>query len=278
VTQVAQRPLHREGTASRGGPSFAPVRQVVDVLHALAAADIRVRYGRGRLRAFKWLLDPYFAAGVYLLLVAFVLDRPGTAVGLSVACAIVPFQLVMATIVNSLTAIQARASIITNMRFQRTLIPVASTVTETVGFASALTLIPLMMVAHGIAPTAAILWLPVLIAVNILLATAVAYPAVIAGVWFPDARPLMISLSRATFFVAPGLIALDQVRGATNDWLRANPLTGLFESYRSVFLEGQSPEAWQLLVPSGAAVLLLLVVVPLFRREQNHLPKLLGME
>ena len=35
-----------------------PVRRAVAVLHALAVSDIRMRYGRGRLRALKWLLDP----------------------------------------------------------------------------------------------------------------------------------------------------------------------------------------------------------------------------
>ena len=278
MSQTVSRPLHSDHVRDSGGAPEGSLRQSVDVLRALAFSDIRIRYGRGRLRGLKWLLDPYFAAGVYLLLVAFVLDRRGEAVGLSVACAIVPFQLVMMTTINSLTAIQARASILTNMRFQRTLIPIGVTVTETVGFVSALTLIPLMMAAHGIAPTAAVLWLPVLVAINFLLAMAVAYPATIAGVWFPQARPLLISLARATFFIAPGLIALDQVRGATQDWLRVNPLTGLFESYRSVFLEGQSPAAWQLMIPLAAAALVLAVFVPLFRREQTHLPKLLGME
>lgn len=278
MSQVVSRPLQGERARGSPGQPAGSLRQSFDVLRALVFSDIRIRYGRGRLRGLKWLLDPYFAAGVYLLLVAFVLDRPGRAVGLSVACAIVPFQLVMMTVVNALTAIQARASILTNMRFQRTLIPIGATVTETVGFASALTLIPLMMAAHGIAPTVAVLWLPVLVAVNFLLAVAVAYPATIAGVWFPQARPLMISLARATFFVAPGLIALDQVRGATQDWLRINPLTGLFESYRSVFLEGHSPAAWQLLIPLAAAAVVLLVTLPLFRREQAQIPKLLGQD
>lgn len=249
-------------------------RQALYAITALARWNISMRYGRGRFRAVKWLLEPYAATGVYLLLVTIVLDRTGPAVGLSLACAIVPFQLVLATVVNALSSVQMHRWVITNVSFDRSLIPFAAAVTETVGFAAALTLLPLMMVAYGVAPMAALLWLPVLLAVTFLLALAAAYPAALAGLWFPDARPLLVNIARATFFIAPGVVALDQVRGAANEWLRANPLTGLFESYRSVFLDGQSPAAWQIVLPCAAAALLLALFVPLFRREEPHMAKL----
>lgn len=46
------------------------------VLVALAESDMRARYGRGRWQLIKWLVDPFAVAGVYLLLVTFVLNRP----------------------------------------------------------------------------------------------------------------------------------------------------------------------------------------------------------
>ena len=45
------------------------------MLAASSPSDLRARYGRGRLRLLKWLLDPFALVGVYLLLAAFVLDR-----------------------------------------------------------------------------------------------------------------------------------------------------------------------------------------------------------
>jgi lipopolysaccharide transport system permease protein len=246
----------------------------VNTVAALTRWNIAMRYGRGRGRFLKWLLEPYAAAGVYLLLVAFVLHREGDAVGLSLACAIVPFQLIVSTVVNALSAVPMHRWVLTNMAFERSLIPFAAAVTETVGYAAALTLVPVMMIAYGVAPTVALLWFPALLVVSFLLALAAAYPAALIGLWFPGARPFMVNLSRALFFVAPGVVALDQVHGAANDWLRANPLTGLFESYRSVFLEGHSPAAWELLFPTLAAAILLALFVPLCRREEPQMAKL----
>ena len=157
----------------------------------------------------KWLLDPIAALGVYLLLVALVLDRGEEAAGLSLVCAIVPFQLVVTTVINSFQSVSLRASIILNMSFPRSLIPVSAVATETIVLTTSLTLIPLMMVIYAVAPTAAILWLPVAFAVTIIFSIALAYPATLFGIWYPELLPFGVSLVRAMFFIAPGLIALD---------------------------------------------------------------------
>ena len=105
----------------------------IDLLVALTASDLRARYGRGAWKSLKWLLDPFFATGVYLILVTFVIDRPGEAPGLSIACATVPFQLVIASVVNGLGSVQLRHSIVLNTRFDRTLIPLSGVVAQVNG-------------------------------------------------------------------------------------------------------------------------------------------------
>jgi lipopolysaccharide transport system permease protein len=252
------------------------VRHRLDVLRVLTTSDLRVRYGRGRLRFLKWVLDPLAALGVYLLLVSVVLTRGEDAVGLSLACAVIPFTLLMASVVNALTSVQLRGSILLNMGFPRMLIPIASVTTETIAFSASLVLIPVMMLVYGVGPTTAILWLPVALALTVILALALAYPSTLFGIWYPELQPFAVSFARAAFFIAAGLIALDEVTGTARDLLPFNPLTGLFEAYRDALLYGHSPSAWELLVPLGAAALVLAVSVPLYMREQSRIAKLLG--
>jgi lipopolysaccharide transport system permease protein len=228
------------------------------------------------MRALKWFLDPFAALGVYLVLIALVLDRGGTAVGLSLACAIVPFQLVLTSSINAFRAIELRGSIIANMGFPRMLIPLSSVATESVAFSASLVLLPLMMIVYGVTPNAAILWLPVALAVTVLLSAALAYPSALFGVWYPELQSFAVSFVRTLFFVAPGLVALDQISGTTRELLPLNPLTGLFESFRHALLYGNSPAAWELLSPLAAAALLLAVSLPLYRRNESRLAKLVG--
>jgi len=256
--------------------SSSGLRRAVEVLAELVRSDILIRYGRGRIRFLKWLLDPIAALGIYLLLVALVLDRGGNSAGLSLVCAIVPFQLVMMSVINALQAVGLRGSIILNMRFPRTLIPASSVVTESVVLTASLTLIPLMMIIYGVAPTVSILWLVPAFAAALALAIGLAYPAALFGVWYPELMPLAVSLIRAMFFLAPGLVALDQVTGSAHDLLPLNPLTGLFESFRDALLFGQAPAAWELLVPFGVGAALFAIAYPVYRSEQSELAKLLG--
>jgi len=246
----------------------------LDLLLALSLSDLRSRYGRGSLRSVKWLLDPFFATGVYLILVTYVVDRPGTAPGLSIACATVPFQLVIASVVNGLGSVQKRHSIVLNTKFDRTMIPLAGVVTESIAFASTLILLGVMMAAYGVAPAASIVWFPAVIGVTFLVSVAIAYPASLIGRWFPPITSFVVSAMRALFFLAPSLVALDRVPSGAREWLKLNPLTGIFESYRAVLLYGHRPALWQVLYPTVFALGLLALVVPLYRREQRQFAKL----
>lgn len=263
----------RATTPLAQAPARFPTRHSLQTLSALVRADLRARYGRGPWRLAKWLLDPFALVGVYLLLVTFVLDRSGPAPGLSLACAVIPFQLLMLTVTNAMSVIDGRRSLIANMWFPRILLPVASALTESTAFAASLLLAAGMMVVYGIAPTIALLWLPLVLGATVALAAAVAYPASLAGFWVRDLRPFITSLVRALFFLAPGLIALDQIGGDVNELIRLNPLTGLFEAFRDVLLYGQAPAAWELLYPLAAAAVVAAVFLPIYAREQGHLAK-----
>jgi lipopolysaccharide transport system permease protein len=263
--------VDQEAVAGRPGS----IRRSADVLLTLALADLKARYGRGTVRLVKWLFDPFFAVGIYLLLVTLILDRPGEAPGLSIACAVVAFQIVITTIISSMRAVRDRSSIILNMGFRRILIPLSATLTESMAFASSLALLGLMMGLYGVAPTLATLWLPIVIAINILFAAACAYPLTLVGIWYEDMGAFVISLARTMFFLGPSLVPLSQIGGEIYDLVKLNPMTGLFEGYRDALLYGQAPAAWELLYPLGVSVFLLGTFVPLFRREQQHFAKLI---
>jgi ABC-type polysaccharide/polyol phosphate export permease len=252
------------------------LRRTVELLLTLTVSDLRVRYGRGFWLPIRWLFDPFVLVGVYLVLVSIVLDRPGSAPGLSIACTVVPFQLVTAAVANAMITVAVRAPIITNMNFRRSLIPLSSVFTESASFVASFTVIATMMAIYAVAPTAAILWLFLLVPLTVILAAAFAYPAAIFGVWFVELRSFGQSLVRILFFLGPGLVPLSQTSSRAADLLRINPFTGLFEAYRDVFLYGRSPAAWELLIPLGFSLVLLSVIVPFYNREQRELAKLIG--
>ena len=134
-----------------------------------------------------------------------------------------------------------------------------------------------MMIVYGVEPTVAMLWLPVALAITVVLALALAYPSTLFGIWYPELQPFAVSFARAAFFLAPGLIALDEVTGTARDLLPFNPLTGLFESYpRRRCSTATRPPRGSCSRRSAAAALILAVSVPDLRARAGALAKLLG--
>jgi ABC-type polysaccharide/polyol phosphate export permease len=75
------------------------------------------------------------------------------------------------------------------------------------------------------------------------------------------------------FFLSPGLVPLSETSPHIRSLLRLNPLTGLFEAYRGIFLNGQGPAAWELLYPLLIGGAMLVLFVPLYRVEQRQFAK-----
>ena len=264
---VPRRPRTRFGAAVRS------LLRSADLLRALTEADLRFRYGRGPGRFLRWLLEPFALVGIYLLFVTFVLDRPGAAPGLSLACAIVPFQLVMSTVMNAMQAVDVRKPILLNMRFERRLIPLSSTLTETTAFSASFLILVVMMAAYHVAPTPALVWLPLVVLTNLYLAASAAYAATLLGLWLHELKPFLLSFVRMLFFLGPGIVPLAAASANSQEILRYNPLTGMFEAYRDVFLNGVAPAPWELLYPFAIATAILLAFVPLYGSEQRQFAK-----
>ena len=260
----------------RTGAAWSYLRSTFDLLLALTQSDMRARYGRGRVRYLRWLFEPFALVGVYLVLVTVVLHRGGHAAGLSLAASVVPFQLVMLSVTNSINALGVRRPIVLNMAFRRSLLPLSSVCTESVSFFASFFLIIFMMAVYHVAPTLALLWVPVLVLVNFIVAAAFAYPMALFGVWFRELWAFGLSFVRMLFFLGPGLVPLSQTGGTASNLLRLNPLTGLFEAYRDVFYYRQTPAAWEFLIPLAIASVLLALCVPIYRREQRQFAKVVA--
>lgn len=275
MTAAGETVAWGEAAAPAVARRWGALAEVLGQLWVLTASDLKVRYGRGGWQFLKWLIDPFALTGVYLLMVRFIFYRSPQAIGLSIACSIIPFQLITMTVTNSLTVVQMRRSIIANMRFRRYLLPISTALTEAIGFGASLTLLALMSAVYGVVPGPSIVWLPVVLAVTVILGIAVSYPMTLIGVWAPDLRGLIMSAVRTAYYLAPGLVTLSTIHGRTNELVRLNPLTGLFEALRHAVMYKSSPPAWELLSPLAVAILIFVIFVPLYLREQVHFAKVL---
>jgi len=248
-------------------------RRRVHLLAALTRSDLRIRYGRGGWQVVNWLVNPFALVGIYLLL-RVILGRESEAVALSIACAVVPFQIVLMAFDSASNAVALREPVLLNRAFDRILLPPSSVLTEGFAFAASFLMFPLLMAYYGVGPTTGLLWLPVVVVATLVLALGIAWPAALLGVWLPTARVFGSQALRIVFFAAPGIVSLSEIPSDVRAWVVYNPLSGLFESFRHVFLYGDSPKFLELAYPVAVGIVLTLIFLPLYRREQRHFAKL----
>jgi ABC-type polysaccharide/polyol phosphate export permease len=108
---------------------------------------------------------------------------------------------------------------------------------------------------------------PLILANLALLTSGPAYLMTVLGVYQPDYRGAVQNLIRMGFFVSAGLVRPEMANSQALELvLRANPLSGIFESLRAAVIYGRAPRAADFLYPFAVGLLLLAVSLMLYKR------------
>lgn len=244
------------------------------VIGALASARLKRDRDLTVVGVLKWLLEPISYMVVYFALVAALLDRPSFAYPLFLLCALVPWKFFTGVVTGSMGVVAGHAAILTNRAIPRDVLPLVLVATEGASLLIALVLFPPMMAYYGIAPTAALLWLPVVLAVLMLVTAGPAYLGAVFGLYWPEFQPLVQNLVRLGFFISTGLVA---VRHLANERLETllhlNPLSGVFDSMRAILLDGRPPRAFDLAYPLAVGLASIAIGLPVYRHRQREFAK-----
>ncbi len=251
-------------------------RGAYDVVVALTVAEIRASRDITIGGLLKWMLEPVSYMFVYFVLVASILIRAqfGGAYPLFLLCALIPFRFFTGAVNGSMGLIQRFSSVVANIPLPKSLLPLVHLTVEAANLLVALLLFIPMVVIFDTDVWPSILWLPVILISLVLLTAGPTYLGTLFGLYYPDLRGVAQNLIRAAFFVSTGLVAMKVVPGDELRLLiRANPLSGVFDSFRSVFLHGTTPDLFDLVYPPFVGLVLLTIALPLFRAREARIPK-----
>jgi len=261
------------------------------LVRVLAGRQLKAQHELNLVGFFWWLLEPLSFAAVYFVIVDVIFNRGGPAYPLFVLISLLPYKWLVTSVTGSMGTIRSNGNLIANLYFPRALLPVVELSVGMSHFLIGLLVIPLFMLAFGVAPTWNLLWLPVVIAVQYYFMLGLAYPAAAIGLSYRNLPKLTGNLMRLWFYLSPGIWALTEPRVADKPTLltliKINPLTGLFESYRGaigvlaqdcadcpVYRVAHAP-GWEILSTLGFGTLLLVVGGWYYRRRERTFGKVL---
>jgi lipopolysaccharide transport system permease protein len=230
--------------------NLAEVWAYRELLYFLTWRDVKVRYKQTALGAAWAVLQPL------LTMVAFSIFFGGLAWGF--------FANALGAASNSLVG---SANLISKVYFPRLVIPVSSVLSGAVDFGIAFVVLLGMMAYYGVAPTPAIVLLPVFLLLALASGLAVGLWLSALNVQYRDIRYVIPFLSQLWLLATPVAYPSSLLSEPWRTVYGLNPMVGVVEGFRWALLGASAPGP--LTVASAAVTLALLVGGALYFRRME---------
>ena len=133
-----------------------------EIIYILALRDIKVRYKQS-MAGISWaIIQPLLTMIVFTAVFAGVVRVPtdGSPYPLFSLTALVPWSYFVHAITKSTTCLVQNRDLVTRVYFPRLVLPISAIIGGLVDFAIAFALLVILLLVYGVAPTAAVLLLP----------------------------------------------------------------------------------------------------------------------
>ena len=254
---------------------FAAVREVWqarELIRTLAERELRVRYKQTTL-GFAWaILTPFTLMVVFTVFFQRVanVDTGGAPYPLFTYLGLLPWTFFSASVLQGGQTLVTNSQLVNKVYCPREVFPLASVMVAAIDTGIAVLPLGVLFVITGFAPKATSVWVPVLLAVQVIFTLGVTLIVSALLVYFRDLRHALPIILQLGLFATPVAYGLEVVPTSLQVVYSAlNPLAPVIDGYRRTVLLGLPPD-WQLLLPGAVtATALLAFGYVLFKRLET---------
>jgi lipopolysaccharide transport system permease protein len=249
------KPLVIEPTSGLASLRLRAVWEYRELLYFLVWRDLKVRYRQTALGALWVVLQPLLSMVVFSFLFGGLLKVPSGNVPYPIFsyAALLPWNYFAGSLTRASTSLVGDSNLITKVYFPRLVIPLAGVVSGLVDFLIALIVLAGLMVHYRVAPTLAVLSVPVFLVLAVLTALGFGLWLSALCVRYRDVYYLVPFLVQIWMYLTPVIYSSSLVSQRFPILLVINPMTVVVEGFR-----------WALLaqVPVGAQSPSLMLALP----------------
>lgn len=252
--------------ATRGwrGIDWKELLRYRDLLWFLTLRGIKAKYAQSILGVSWAVIQPLFSTLVFTVVFGNLarIDSNGVPYFLFSLTAMVPWTFFSNTLTDSANSLLANASMISKVYFPRLVLPLSSIFSKGVDFAITFVLLIGFLVVYKISPGWEVVWVPWILMVLLLTSLGIGMILSAMAVQYRDVKHAMTFAVQLLMYAAPVVYPTTNVPEQWQFWYTLNPMVGVIEGFRSVFLSTISfPYAW---VITGSIFSLILFVFGLF--------------
>jgi lipopolysaccharide transport system permease protein len=242
-----------------------------ELLYFLAWRDIKVRY-RQTLLGFAWaIIQPLFMMIVFSLFFGQLAGVPseGIPYPLFSYAAVLPWTLFAEGLTRSSNSLVQEANLLQKVYFPRLIMPLSGILSPLVDFAIAFLVLFGLMFYYGYYPGITMLWLPLFLLLELMLALGVGLWLSAINVEYRDVRYVIPFLIQIWLFASPVVYSTSFVpeRFQTAYGI-INPMAGIIEGFRWAIV-GTEPPTYLMVASAAIIVVILISGAFYFRRRER---------
>lgn len=262
-----EQPAHTIIQPTRGwaGLGLTTLWEFRELLFFLVWRDVKVRYKQTALGAAWAIIQPVLTMIVFNIFfhrLANVPSEPGIPYPIFAYAALLPWQYFSSAMAASSNSVVNSAALIRKVYFPRATVPIAAALGGLVDFCVSFCVYLGLMVWYRIAPTPAIVLLPLFLLLTVATVTGIGLWFSALSVKYRDVRYLVPFLTQFWLFATPVAYPSSLLSEPWRTIYGINPMVGVVEGFRWALLGTEAPHAT--IVLSAVVSLTLLVSGLLF--------------
>lgn len=239
--------------------------------------DLKARFARSKLGGLWMVIHPLSQVLIFALILSEVLSAklPGVdnkyAYALYLLAGMLFWSLFAETIGKFLTLFVENGNLMKKIAFPRICLPIIAGGTMVVNNVLLGIAIFGVFAVLGHSPGAQVVWLPMLIAINLLLAMSLGMLLGVLNVFMRDLGQVVPVILSALFWLTPIVYNLSVLPERFQLWFKLNPLHALVTSYQNILVYGKPPEWAGLLYLTLVAMALAVGALFVFRKASPEM-------
>lgn len=241
-----------------------------EMIFSLVRKELRGRY-KGSVLGFLWtFINPLLQLVVYTLVFSVIMRNGIEKYYLFLFVALVPWIFFSSSITGGAGSVMASKDMVKKIYFPREILPIAYVTSSFVNMLLSFIVIFGVLVVTGYGVNfVAVLYLPIIMIVEYLLALGIALLSSALTVYFRDLEYILGIIAMAWQFLTPVMYNVDLVPESLMPIFNLNPMTPIVVAYRDILYYKQIPQVATLVHAFLLGVFFMIVGYLVFRKLQK---------
>ena len=253
------------------GRELGETWQARDLLYTFADRDLRLRYRQTALGVVWVVLQPLIAAGIFTFVFSTVahLSSEGKPYMLFTFAALSGWNLFSGILTRASGCLVGNSHLVSRVFFPRLILPLSVVPAALVDFAVSMAMFAAMLVVYQVAPTVALLTLPLWILLLSAGALGAGLVAASLMVRYRDVQYVLPVATQLLLYASPVAYAAARVPEKWHTLYYLNPLVAAIEGLRWSLLGTEAPSAGSVAYSAAVAALAVTAGIVVFRRMER---------